>query len=646
MLGCFYFYRKLTNRSNAIIKLSDTNLIFKINSEFFNFDHQNNLNTKSFIQDSVLSATIINRFNKILALHSIPIELQDSVRIQWTDHYFQLYSTLLNHSDQLAIAITDKLSQGNLNAVKRLLKEALINDSATIEKELTAQWLFWLAHIHQLQLQPKFAVECLQKALKLQPDNLLYLTKLGEITLQLQQYQDAIQCLSVVNQLAKPTLIQAETLANCLLNLAKAYRLNQQLDLALAIQQQVLTLFSSFPDQYPQIIANIYAELADSYLLLQQPLLAIQSCEQAIKIREQYQGKDYLHSGIDWNQLATVYLQLNNYTKAIYYLELALAFYQQKPAQNTLIISYLFIKIAEQYRLLSDNKKAIKFYEQAYEIVKELTDTHAELIKKIVTPLAEISEILAHFQRAIKYYELAWTIHQIESNHDLFAITCLTKLGELQTKAKHYAKAKSYFEQLINICHQYYPNDTDKILQALEYLAENDLNLNDYQAAIIKLQSLLELKQKYYPDNWIAIEKNLQLLATSYQQIENNTVAIEYYQKINHLYQMQSFSIPLRKKLQLFYDLALCYQNLKQYQIADQYYQQALSLINQKQGNQHPYFAIGLIHLAQFYHETEQFSQALICCHQAKTLLLHFFPENHPELKTLQQRIELLSSTK
>ncbi|MFC0177194.1 tetratricopeptide repeat protein, partial [Vibrio breoganii] len=456
----------------------------------------------------------------------------------------------------------------------------------------------------------------------------------------------------------------AKTYTNSLISLASSYKINNQLEKAISLEEQSLEICQHYYQQYPAQWAKHYTvsllNLASSYKQNNQLEKAISLEEQSLDILQHYyqqnpdQWAEFFTTNL--NNLADSYRKNNQLEKAIgleeQSLDILKHYYQQNPDRRAESYTISLSNLATSYQQNNQLEKAIALFEQSLEIRQHYYQQNPDQWAKIYTTnlnhLAGSYQQINQLERAISLNKHAFEIgqHYYQQNSEQWAKTYIDSLNLLANSYQQnnqLERAISLEEQSLEISQHYYQQYPDQWAKhytvSLLNLASSYQQNNQLEKAISLEEQSLDILQHYYqqnPDQWAEFfTTNLNNLADSYQlnnQLEKaigleeqSLEILQHYYQQNPDQRADSYTTSLselansyRKNNQLEKAIGLEEQSLD---ILQHYYQQ-----NPEQWAKT--YTTSLNNLATSYKENNQLEKAIGLEEQSLDILQHYYQQN------------------
>ena len=173
-------------------KIEDNNSIDDIPK---NDRNNNKIEDNNSIDD--IPKKVYKRLEELLEKKDIEIQDKDKFIAEQKQKYKDLEKTLTKRSgdDKLIAKAKEKLSNGDFDGAEKLLKQSFQQDlkKKQIADNKLAQSAYELGLVKELKLEYKNALFYFEKAYKYNPENSLYLNKLGLIFITLGKYEKAVK---------------------------------------------------------------------------------------------------------------------------------------------------------------------------------------------------------------------------------------------------------------------------------------------------------------------------------------------------------------------------------------------------------------------------------------------------------------------
>ena len=208
--------------------------------------------------------------------------------------------------------------------------EKLVMQSYEKNRKANAEDAYQLAKLKKLQIQYSEAKKYYEEAVRLAPDNALYLGSLGELLLHMADYKESIK----------------------------------YSERALAIDKK------AFGDQHPKV-AIILNNIGSAWHSLGEYEKAIEYYEMALAVGKKTLGEQHPKIALRLNNIGGAWHSLGEYKKAIGYFEKALVIDKKAFGDQHPDVAIDLNNIGGAWNSLGEYKKAIGYYEKALKIFED-----------------------------------------------------------------------------------------------------------------------------------------------------------------------------------------------------------------------------------------------------------------------------------
>ncbi|TMX73107.1 tetratricopeptide repeat protein [Vibrio rotiferianus] len=418
--------------------------------------------------------------------------------------------------------------------------------------------------------------------------------------------------------------------------------------------------YTYHPDQWVEYYTTSLNNLADSYKQNNQLEKAIALEEQSLELRQRYYQKNPAQWAKNYttslNNLASSYNDNNQLAKAIALgeqsLEIRQCFYQQNPDQWAQAFTNSLNNLASLYKKNNQLEKAISLEKQSLEIgecyYQQNPDQWIEYYTTSLNNLAISYYDNNQLEKAITLQEQSLELRQryYQHNPDQWANDYATSLNNLASSYKQsnqLEKAIALQAQCFEIITRYYQQNPDQWAKdyttSMSNLSSSYKQYNQLEKAIALEERSLEIRQRYYqqnPDQWAqAYTTSLSNLARSYSQNNQPEKAIaleeQSFETISRYYQQnpgqwaKEYTNSLNNLAGSYYDnnqlakaIVLEEQSLK---IRQRYYQQNPSQWAKE-------YTTSLINLASSYKQNNQLKKAIVLEEQSLEISKRYYLRN------------------
>ncbi len=323
-----------------------------------------------------LSPKVEKQLNELLDIKNTDLVKAKAEIDHWLKKHNELKTDLTKRSetDVLAVRANKLLEEGDLSGAEELLKKSLSRNLDKIDQfsEAAARDAYDLGSIKELQLAYREAIEYYEQAVRLQPNNSLYLNEAGLLLQKLANYHKAIKYFEQVltNDLKTydedhPDVAQARNLLGMVwLSLGKSEKAINY------FEQSLASNLNTFGEDHPNVatIRNILGSAWDS---LGEHKKAIDYYEQSLASNLNTFGEDHPDVARDRNNLGGAWHSLGEHKKAIRYLEQALVSDLNTFGEDHPNVATIRNNLGSAWDSLGEHKKAISNYEKALPTLKK-----------------------------------------------------------------------------------------------------------------------------------------------------------------------------------------------------------------------------------------------------------------------------------
>jgi tetratricopeptide (TPR) repeat protein len=288
--------------------------------------------------------------------------------------------------DKLKAKALEEAQRGNYTEATRYLKE-----SAKGNINETASTFYELGKIKKSQQKATEALNYLELAVKINPENSLYLDEAGTMACELGFYDKAIDYHQ--RSLTVDKKFYEENHPNMAIhynNLGIAYGTKGEYDKAFEFHGKALEIDRKFYGRAHPSIAADYNNLGSVYASKGDFDKAIAYFKKGLAIADEYYGEEHPDISQLYNNLGLAYGSEENYDKAIEYYEKALViskkFYGEE--HPNIALSYSMLGLA--YRNKGEGDKAIEYINEALFIFQKFFPSGHPYIQSVQEELAAV----------------------------------------------------------------------------------------------------------------------------------------------------------------------------------------------------------------------------------------------------------------
>lgn len=345
-----------------------------------------------------------------------------------------------------------------------------------------------------------------------------------------------------------------------------------------------------------------------------------------------------------YNNLGLVYNKMGEYEHALFFHEKALRIREQSLPPNDSNLATSYNNIAGVYLNKGEYSKALSYYKKAFNIWQEVYPPHHPDLAKCHNNIAvvyininEFSEALSHFQRA----------HEIEkrslpSNHPTLATSC-NNIGALYGNIGEYSKAASYVEEALKILQRSVTPYDPQLATFYNNVASMYDKMNDHWKALFYFQTAHEIKKKTLLPNHLHLGASYNNMAGVYINIGKPQKALSYFKRAHQIFQKClppdhiSFAT-------LYSNIGFIYNLIGQFPEALLYYEKVRQICQNTLPENHLFWANFYNNIAGVYECMGNYREAQSYLKRALEVSLHTLPEYHPQIRTIRNNFEHVTS--
>jgi tetratricopeptide (TPR) repeat protein len=201
--------------------------------------------------------------------------------------------------------------------------------------------------------------------------------------------------------------------------------------------------------------------------------------------------------------------------------------------------------------LNGDNEEALKYYSEAYKLCNKLTENYNEL-KSIYLHSGIIYHRLRDNKRAISYFKKGLQMAE-QAKHKKDIANFYERLGDIYSKVGKQKQALAYFQKALRLFKELgVPEKMDMQKINLASILRDDRRALEYLEEVLEHSKKIKNKSLYI--------KALIKMASRYNQMKNYKLAEQYYQKILKL-GLPTNDFVLYKDISDLYDAMEDYKN-------------------------------------------------------------------------------------
>ncbi|MGB8856872.1 MAG: tetratricopeptide repeat protein [Burkholderiales bacterium] len=313
-------------------------------------------------------------------------------------------------TEQLAQA-KEALSKGNTDAAKRVFEQVLKTHKEAEQR--AAEAAFRLGELAYGEINYTAAYQYYLEAVRLQPENALYLNMAGRITFDMGHYQEALPFFVKGLDIREKSLgPEHPNVATSINNLAALYDAQGDYAKAEPLHQRALTIREmALGPEHPDVAASLI-NLAALYKSRDQYAKAEPMYQRALAILEKARGPEHPAVAISLNNLAMFYQDQGDYAKAVPLHQRALAIREKALGIEHPAVAISLNNLAGFYLNQGNDAKAEPFYQRALTILeKALGPEHPDVATNL-NNLAGLYHSQGDYAKAAPLYQRALAIRE------------------------------------------------------------------------------------------------------------------------------------------------------------------------------------------------------------------------------------------
>ena len=402
-------------------------------------------------------------------------------------------------------------------------------------------------------------------------EEVLRLSQLGLQQYKQGQFREALETFRAVLVIAKEIGDKAREGVTLTVIGSVYYNLGQY-PIGLENYQQALAIHQEIGNKAMEGMTLI--GIGQVYRQLGQYPIALENYQQALAIHQEIGDK--AGKGTTLIGIGTIYTNLGQYPKALENYQQALAIAQEigdKAGEGTTLNNS-----GEVYRQLGQYPKALENYQQALAIAQEIGDKAGE--GTTLNNIGEVYHSLGQYPKALENYQQALAIHKA-IDYKAMQGTTLNNIGGLYYNLGQYPKALENYQQALAI-HKAIDN------KAMQGTTLNNIglvyyNLGQYPKALENYQQALAIAREI--GDKAGEGTTLSNIGGVYNtQGEYSQAEITLFAAIEVLESIRSRDLKDDQKISIFEQQAGSYRLLQQALVAQNKFDQALSIAERSRG--------------------------------------------------------------
>ncbi len=394
------------------------------------------------VQELQVSREMAKRLLKVLKEKDVELYERESKFKQLLVMYAELKNKVNAREDDVSQEVVKLLERGELEEAEQLLTESLQRRLSRIgeDRVSAASDAFELGRLKLLQLDIYAAFDFARQAVELDPSNIEYLTGLGTIEIELENYESS-----------------TEHLSNAL---------------SLTIEK--------YGENSPET-ADVYSRLGIAAVMGDMHHEAVSYFTRTIEIVVKVYGEDSYIADQMRNSLAGALAGVGEIERANELAESSikkLLENRNNPHYALALNNFAIFK-----RNIGELQEAIAAFTQAEEAYWKENDRPGPFLANILSSKGEIMIAVGNLDEAIPILERANKIYtEIYSPSSTNVISSIQNLGMAWHAAKNYSKAIGYYHEALDLCRDKYGENHRYTMTFLNLIerAENELPLRVY----------------------------------------------------------------------------------------------------------------------------------------------------------------------
>ncbi len=339
--------------------------------------------------------------------------------------------------------------------------------------------------------------------------------------------------------------------AQSLLNLGKAYRLEDNFSKSIENYLQSQTIFETLNDQ-PGLVA-ITQEIGLLYQEWGSNEKALTYFNQAYTLNMSLQESSPESKANLLGYMAGSYTSIKNYPKAIEYYNRVLEIHA---AQNNKIAAASTLnKIASIYKNNGQYEEALTQTLKAMEIYLELNNDFA--LAQCLNNIGFLYRQKGEDDKALNYFNQSLTTYKKQISVDANSYqntSVLTNIGVIYSTLEDYRTAEKYYNEALTVWEK--QNNLAEEAKVYNYLSLNHFLNKNNEGAITNVRKAIDMAQKVNALN--VLNESYQILAQIYQS-ENDYKEASKYEKLSQMYK-EALSLAEKNKQQESFEKELVIQ--------------------------------------------------------------------------------------
>jgi tetratricopeptide (TPR) repeat protein len=282
-------------------------------------------------------------------------------------------------------------------------------------------------------------------------------------------------------------------------------------------------------------LATFYTLLAKAYKKDKQIDLAIATWQKTIALQQDLNPSlDLAHS---LNELGILYSQQEKYNQAEPLFKQALALGQELLGEHDPDIAFSLNNLAELYRNQRRYEEAEPLFKQALAIRQKLLGDHHSDVPRILNNLAKMYSLQRRYKEVEPLLKQALAVRQkLLGDHHSDVASSLINLAEFYGKQRRYEEAEPLFKQALSIRQKLLGDHHSDVAMSLTNLAILYSSQERYEEAESLHKQALAMKQKLLGDQHPDVANKLFNLADLYHTMERNSESLKLMHRVILIY--------------------------------------------------------------------------------------------------------------
>ncbi|MFK7907952.1 MAG: tetratricopeptide repeat protein [Chitinophagales bacterium] len=479
-------------------------------------------------------------------------------------------------------------------------------------------------HLSQFEKAESESTVLLQIILQYLPADVSLLSdchnNIGSCHLHRGKYKEAIHHFEEVLKLQQAHLEENHLdIARSWMFIGDCYMAKSELKKAMAYFQKALQIHSQHPEFKNLQLAENHEKIGACLTTLSKYKEAIEHHQKALKIKRELIGEDTLSMAKSYEQIGKTYQFLGNYAKSEAYLNQALDLQQKHLGKKHPAIANIYTILVEGYYSQSYFHKSLTLAQKACAIYTEFYTENHLTVSETQTLIGSCYMQKGNYDKAIAFFQKSLTYFQNnEDVSDEIKGTTYNEIGYIYRLKGDYEQAILYLKKGEELLLKSLGKEHSTVAIIFTNIALTYLDKGDIAKARTYIHQSMDIRRKIFGEHHHSVGNMYHVLARLAGEDKDYFNQRIFYEKSLRI-NSQVFGSESMAVVYNYRNLGVAHMNLKEYDKALEYLQQALKQHEKLASYNHPDTAnirsyIGdvytrkrdYLHAVQYYHTSLQ----------------------------------------